>query len=40
MHFYKTDFHVHTFLKTRMWECHPMLPILDVDWIEGRVNRA
>ena len=40
MHFYKSDFHVHTFLKTRLWECHPMLPILDVDWIEGRVARA
>lgn len=34
-HFYPSNFKVHTFLKTRLWECHPKLPILDVDWIEN-----
>ena len=35
-HFYPKTFKVHTFLKTRLWECHPKLPVLDVDWIEAR----
>ena len=35
-HFYPSRFKVHTFLKTRLWECHPKLPVLDVDWIETR----
>ena len=36
MHFFPTRFKVHTFLKTRLWECHPKLPILDVEWIQSR----
>jgi len=39
-HFYPSKFKVHTFLKTRLWECHPKLPVLDVDWIEARWDAA
>jgi len=38
-HFYPPDFGVHTFLKNRLWECHPKLPILDVDWIAARLKK-
>lgn len=34
IHMYPDRFKVHTFLKMRLWECHPKLPVLDVDWIE------
>ena len=37
-HFYPTQFKVHTFLKNRLWECSPILPVLDVEWITGRVQ--
>lgn len=35
LHFYPKRFAVHTFLKNRLWECHPKLPVLDVDWIHS-----
>lgn len=35
-HLYPTDFHVHTFLKTAVWECHPVLPNIDLH----RIQRA
>jgi 5'-3' exoribonuclease 1 len=38
-HFYPPQFGVHTFLKNRLWECHPKLPILDVDWIAARLKK-
>lgn len=37
-HFFPAQFKVHTYLKHRLWECSPILPVLDVDWIETRAR--
>jgi 5'-3' exonuclease len=33
-HLYPRTFRLHTYMKTRLWECSPVLPPLDVAWIE------
>ena len=33
-HLYPRAFALHTYVKTRLWECHPVLPPLDIAWVE------
>jgi 5'-3' exonuclease len=39
-HLYPRTFRLQTFMKTRLWECVPVLPPLDVAWIENAVAAA
>lgn len=34
LHYYPKDFKVMTFLKNKMWECHPLVPNIDVDLVK------
>lgn len=38
-HFFATRYPIQTFLKTHLWECHPILPVLDIPWIQQAVGR-
>lgn len=37
-HFYPIDFEISTFLKTFLWECSPILPDLDMEYISSKIN--
>lgn len=32
-HMFPSTYHVQTYLKTHLWECTPVLPVLDTSWI-------
>lgn len=34
-HLYPTHYPIQTFLKMHLWECHPVLPALDVEFVEA-----
>ena len=36
-HLYPIDFNISTFLKTYLWECSPVLPNIDVEYISGKL---
>ena len=36
-HLYPIDFNISTFLKTYLWECCPVLPNIDVEYISGKL---
>jgi len=33
-HLYPRQYHIHTYLKTHLWECAPKLPIINIDYIK------
>jgi 5'-3' exonuclease len=38
--FYPTTFRIHTYLKRYLWECHPLLPKLDLDLLYSRFTTS
>ena len=33
-HMYPLDYEIQTFLKTHLWECSPILPLINIDYIK------
>ena len=37
-HLYPTEYKLHTYLKTHLWECAPLLPTINLNYIRTHIN--
>lgn len=37
-HLYPREYKIHTFLKTHLWECAPILPTINIDYLRNHIN--
>ena len=37
-HMYPDEYKIHTFLKTHLWECSPVLPVINIEYIKNIVK--